>query len=273
MAGVSHLVVMMSNDLLVKGIPSQIKVFEPEEHSKSRLRIFLRRLFEADLNVREILIGAKPAKSAKNDLVQLLQDQIKEEDTHLLNELLDELLDELEQQRSSEPSLYLVDTKTGKTLLRLDTEAIYQPPDYIGEDGLKHRAKPILHPGISVPLTLAVHEKAKLQKALAKPGYQSALQYSTAPESIIQNAKSKLEKAGYTVGSVDGNQVETVEIGREYYDPLQSTGTTFHRHELFGAILAKRIIEKIGTPQLCEILDITAEKNSKQRWYTVRFKH
>lgn len=236
------------------------------EDTKSSIRVWLRDLFESDSDIRHLLESTENVLDAKTSLLEILEGK---SDDSILEEVLNELLNELQQYKNSEPGLYLVDSKTGKSVMRLREGSIYQPPDYVGEDGIKRKAKPVLHPGISAPLTILVHEEGKLSEAKEKPGSLKSLTAIVDPDSIIRYAEIKLRELGYEVGSVDGGTVEEIEIGREYYDPLQSKNDQFHRHSAFGAILAKKVVDGMGNTHKCELLSIKSERNSKQRWYLV----
>jgi hypothetical protein len=261
------------SDLVRSGSQTLANINEPEDRRISRIRIWLRKQFEEEQNVREILLASFPAQAAKQHLIDYLGEQIQEKlwNQEFFHQILDELLAELEEQRSAEPSLYLVDANTGKSIMRLREEAIYQPPDYIGEDGIQRRAKPVLHPGISVPLTMRAHNEGRLAKASANPNSASALLAIREPNSIIEAAIPHLQQMGYEVGPLDSGEPEEVEVGREFYDPLQSQNVMFHRHAAFGAILARRIAERMGEAKKCDILRAVSEKNSKQRWVRVTF--
>jgi hypothetical protein len=78
---------------------------------------------------------------------------------------------------------------------------------------------------------------------------------------------------GYEVGPVSEGTDDSIEIGREYYDPLQSMNGNFHRHSAFGAILAKKIMSHVSGSRKYELTSIVMEKNSKQRWYRVSIRY
>jgi len=245
-----------------------------EDGSRSRVRLWLRGLFEGDANVREIILAASPAAGAKEHLTQMLEGSVAPGSEAHLSPVLDELLAELEEQRREEPGLYLVDGKTGKAMMRLQGEAIYQPPDYVGEDGIRRRARPVLHPGIAAPMTMAAFEKGRLEEASSRPEAAMALRVIHDPGSMVRAAEARLVELGYEVGQVDGGISDEVEVGREYYDPLQSQNDSFHRHSVFGAALASKVAGKMGRlSRRCEIMPPVPERNSKQRWYRVAFRH
>jgi len=242
-----------------------------KENAMSNVRIRVRDLFEIDPNIKKILSDAENPSDVSASILEILKKEKLNES--VLEEVLGELLGELDQYKNSEPGLYLVDSKTGKSVIKLREGAVYQPPDYIGEDGIKRRAKPILHPGISVPLTMLIHEEGRLSLAKEKPGSSKALTAVLDPTSIIREAEFRLQEMGYEIGPVNEGFVEKIEIGREYYDPLQSKNDQFHRHFAFGAILAKKIMSKMQDFEKCELVSIESMKNSKQRWYEVSVKY
>jgi hypothetical protein len=238
------------------------------EVSKPRIRLYLRKIFESDLETRKILEHSNPTSDAKSELLKLLE--WSPSDGPTIPEVMDELLNELEHQRKMEPGLLLIDEKTGKMVMKLREGAIYQPPDYIGEDGVKRKAKPIVHPGITAPLMMKVHEEGKMVLAANNSSAQS-LKAITDPNSIIRQAEEKLREMGWDIGPIENGITEEIEIGREYYDPLQSKNDKFHRHQMFGDALACKIAARMETKK-CELSSIVSKSSSKQRWYIVSVK-
>ena len=237
--------------------------------SKPRTRLYLRKMFESDPETRKILEHSNPASDAKSELLKLLE--WSPSDGPTISEIVDELLEELEHQRKTEPGLLLIDESTGKTVMKLREGAIYHPPDYIGEDGIRRRAKPIVHPGIAAPLMMKVHEEGKLALAANNSSSAQSLKAITDPNSIIRQAEEKLREMGWDIGPIENGITEEIEIGREYYDPLQSKNDKFHRHQMFGDALARKIAARMEIKK-CELSSIVSKKNSKQRWYIVSVK-
>lgn len=249
---------------------SDIKVKESDQlvvddEEKSKTRIWLRDVFESNSEIRQILEKSNSAIDSKQLVINALGETINQH----VPEILDELLLELEHFKTQEPGLYLINSETGKPVIKLPKGAIYQPSDYIGEDGVKRKSKPILHPGISVPLVIMKNEEAKLQSATSDPNSARALIAILDPNSIIRGAKIRLQHLGYEIGPVEDGEIQEFIIGKEHFDPLQSKNNQFHRHSVFASVLAKRIIDMIGKTTKCEFVSITQEKNSKQRWYKV----
>ena len=239
------------------------------EVSKPRIRLYLRKMFESDPETRKILEQSNPASDAKSQLLKMLE--WSPSDGPTIPEVMDELLDELEHQRKTKPGLLLIDEKTGKTVMKLREGAVYYPPDYVGEDGIQRRAKPIVHPGISAPLMMKIHEEGRMDLAVNNPSSIRSLQAITDPSSIIRRAEEKLRELGWDVGPIENGIAEEIEIGREYYDPLQSRNDKFHRHHMFGDALARKIADRMEAKK-CELSSIVSKRNSKQRWYVVSVK-
>ena len=179
---------------------------------------------------------------------------------------VDVLLEEHDRLVAGPTKEYLVDQNTGLATIPLVEGSIFQPKDYVGEDGQLHKASPILDPGKSSALGLIMQDRARTQTALST---HSGLAYEHLrnSSSILEVAREHLEEAGVREGPCEGH-VRVVEVGREQVDGvLQAPNPAFHRSALFGELLARKIAA--FRVDRCELLDITLEQTGKQRWYAV----
>ena len=247
-----------------------------EEKLLTRYLLAIRKKFESDIQIQQIAANARPANSAKTELMKLCQSISQSGSEDIFEKAMDEILSELDHLRESNVGLTIVDTHNGQIVMPLSENMIYTPPDYIGDDGKLHKSKPILHPGISSTLGLARQETAKqeilLQKALA-PGATSAYQHITEPNSICAMAAERLQQAGVRVVlELEAPEIE-FEYGREQVSGIeQSPNLRFHRANMFAAVLATKILQTCGPHGTCSIGRARLKRNAKQRWHTVGVK-
>ena len=141
---------------------------EEIQQTLARYLLDIRREFETNDEAKNIVISSDPAIDAKPKLLELFAHKCKPGTEKLFEEAIEIALNELDGFRKNPASLYLIDNATGKSVMPITDDLIYTPPDYIGEDGKLHKAKPVVHPGISSSLTLAVYGEAKLKRHLKK---------------------------------------------------------------------------------------------------------
>jgi len=233
----------------------------------------LRKILETNSRIKQIVIDSDPAKAAKPKLMKLLAFECKPDSEDLFEQAIDIILDELDNFREKPSSLYLVDGDTGMTVMPMTDELIYTPPDYIGEDGKLHKAKPILHPGMAASLTLAVYGQAKIQRHLKKaadPISKQAYKHLSGAEQILEMAKDRLGHIGVKISDNPDKCDQIVEFGREQVEGvMQSPNIRFHRAHMFAAVLAHKILELGGRSAEYFVGSIENKKNAKQSWYTV----
>ncbi len=245
--------------------------YKNDEEKTRDLRLILRSRFEKDEFIYNLLVQAESAIDCF--------DQINERCAPLAGEhgdfgalvavVIKELLVELDELKKKEPSLYLVDTDTGKLAAPIDQDSVYQPPPFVDEGGNVRMPPKIVHPKISAPIILGKFESGRLEEAIQKAGPENASAYEhlTDQESIKRWASKALAKEGVTFGVRDGNVVK-IEFGKEEASGfLQSPNMKFHRAFAFGEVLAKKIIRELGEKRACEIVSISLQTNSKKRWY------
>jgi len=238
-------------------------------------RMELRTRFQIDPKVKEALRPGVPVRECFEDIHTAVADVCREGTEQLFLQVLHELVDELEGLQKSGAALVLVDNSTGKTIMPIQEKHIYTPPDFIDESGQKRKARPILHPSISGPLTLVEHEKGKKSALLAKMTPQNHLSFThiTDPDGIARAALEILKKNGIEVCAVENGQKESVEIGREQIQGMeQSPNFKFHRAHMFGSLLAHHILKIMQRKGKCdEHIQVTLQRNSKFRWYKAEF--
>lgn len=235
--------------------------------------IALRKVFESDETAREILIGSTPAVDAKDMILYSFSHLAREESRDVFEKAVVFVLEELDRLRKAPPSLYIVDSKTGRAAIPLGENGIYQPPDFVDEGGNLRRAKPIVHPGISSSLALAEAESNRRlqveEAAAASPLAKMAFDHLTDPESVAKKANELLRKAGVEPCE-DGEEI-FVEFGHESIaGPLQSVNVAFHRRELLGRLLANKVIEKLCGNGVATVVGAAKEGGAKRQWWKAR---
>lgn len=232
-----------------------------------------RKIFETNGQIRNVVINSDPAIAAKSKLTRLLAGECKPGTEELFKQAIDILLTELDEFRKKPSSLYLVDEDTGKAIMPMTDDLIFTPPDYIGEDGLWHKSKPTLHPGITASLALAVYGKAKLKKHLQKitdPISEQAYKHLSEPEQILEMVKTRFAHLGIEIIDAPDRCDQKIEFGREQVEGImQSPNIRFHRAHMFAAVLAQKLLKLGGRSARYFVGSITNEKNSKQTWYII----
>ncbi len=236
-----------------------------EENIISDYLLIFRRELEENEQVKKIVIDSNPAISAKEKILPLLLGFSKFGTEDLLEQAIVILLEELDAFRLKKPSLYLVDEKSGRTVSALAKEMIFTPPDYIGEDGVTRTSRSMIHPALSSALGLKRYEESRLSK-LPKT---LTFQHMHDPDQILIVANRLLKSNGIEKPTSETKE-EVIEIGREHYDAdFQSANNAFHRFNMFGILLAKKLMVMVGDKASCELKSIKLKKNSKHRWFEV----
>jgi hypothetical protein len=232
-----------------------------------------RKILETNGQIRNVVVNSDPAIEAKPKLMRMLADQCKPGSEKLFKQAIDILLTELDEFRRKPSSLYLVDEDTGKAIMPITDDLVFTPPDYVGEDGLLHKSKPTLHPGITASLALAVYGKAKIKKHLQKATdsiSKQAYKHLSGPEQILEMVKERFDYLGIEIIEAPDRCDQTIEFGREQVEGvMQSPNIRFHRAHMFAAVLAHKLLKLGGRSARYFVGSITNEKNTKQTWYTV----
>jgi hypothetical protein len=246
----------------------------PESYQEV-LRLYLlrlRKLFQEDEGVRAAVLLDSEEERRKR-ILELTAKTANPGTEDVYEKVVDLLLEEYDRMKLAPHQQYIVDGRTGLTIAPLTEESLFTPPDYIGEDGEKHKAQTIVHPGISSALGLALQERSRIETAIAKGG--PAFEHLKDPYSITEAAKKILEHLGYEICKCSGGFMQTYEIGYEKEEGIfQSSNPSFHRYRMFGSILAKKISDfmKLNNYQKCEIGSIKLNRTGKQRYYSVEVK-
>lgn len=247
-----------------------------EDKAKARYLLSLRRKFQEDPHVREILHG-RPAVEAFDDLMRALSDDPVPGTEDLFREALRDLLAELDAMREEdgdEPSQYLVDHSTGRVVARLRPQDIIQTRDYVDENGVLRPGRLAVHPSITVGIALRDAEKnrqTKIRELAADPVRGRAYLHLTEPQRIASMASERLTRRGLEEDvSLDGDG-DLVEFGRESLEAdLQSVNPAFHRLNSYAAILATKVFRMCGPAGRFSIGEVVRRETAKQRWYEVR---
>jgi hypothetical protein len=258
------------------------------EDVEKRYRLEVREKFIHDPQVYQALVESKDCLQSEGtfDSVRgLLQAMIRPGTEEIFDRILHELLVELEAMYKAEPTAYLIDRRDGRVLMPITDNEIYTPPDYVDEAGITHQSKPILHPNISAPLTMQRYEKGRLDEAITRAsvsGNLAAVEHLImGPESILERSRVLLRSQGITVEPVAEGMLATIEVGRERVDDmLQAPNYNFHRSQMYGSILTKKILDMLGpymrpvewgAPRKCkcDLKSAILKKGPKEQWYEV----
>ena len=249
-----------------------------EEKLFTKYVLSIRKSLEGNSEAREIAAKAQPATSAKNELMRVFTEWnlFREGARDVFEKALDEILQELDYLRKANVGLVLIDGTSGKSIMPFTPEMLYTPPDYVGEDGKLHKSKPILHPSISGPYGLMLHEQARTQELIKKaqdPTTRNAYEHVANPGKIIELASERLKHVGVNIEpNLDVDSTD-FEFGREQVDGIeQSPNVHFHRTSMYSAVLATKVLQACGSGGICSFGIIRERKNSKQRWYSVPVK-
>lgn len=244
----SNLITRSSRDLLV----NYLNILRPE--------------FLTNSQVHDAIRAVKKATLARPALEDILCEHMLQDTEETFGQALDILLEEIEKSAGKQ---MLISTETGRPIMAYTEDMIYQPPDYVGEDGLVHRARPMLHPKIAAPMIMGMHKKGKLEKLEAKMGNSIAIEHLRNPDKIVKIASEILLSKGVELRAVDNGQTVTEKIGQENVEHIQSLNPSFHRVQMFGEILARRVLSH--DPKLCEMGEAKECENSRLHWYEVKY--
>lgn len=258
------------------------------EDVEKRYRIEIREKFVHDSQISQALIESKDCLQSEgtfDSIRGLLQATIRPGTEEIFDRILHELLVELEAMYKAEPTAYLVDRQDGRVLMPITDNEIYTPPDYTDEAGITHPSKPILHPSISAPIIMRKHEQGRQKEAIERAtasGHSAAVEHLVAgPDSILERARVLLRSQGVETEALAEGMLATIEVGRERVDDmLQSPNYNFHRSQMYGSILAKKVLDMLGpylrpvawgTPRKgrCDLKSAVLKKGPKEQWYEV----
>ena len=145
---------------------------ESSESFQKVLRLYLlrlRALFQEDQDIKDaVLIEDKEER--RKQVLELVLKTANPGTKDVCKKASDLLLEEYDKMKLVPHQQYLIDGRTGLTIAPLTEESLFTPPDYIGEDGQKHKSQTIVHPGITSALGLALQERSRIETAIAKGG-------------------------------------------------------------------------------------------------------
>lgn len=260
---------------------------ELDRSAKARiLALYLKRIrslvgsnSETGWHLQEVMKHAVPALSAKEAVTEILlrAEAVSEGTEDIFHEAVTVLLEELEEQRKVGAKRWIVDETTGRAIVPLTPETIYQPPEWTDEEGRVHKPLPRLHPDIAIGLAEArvkAEKNAKILALAADPVRGRSYRHLSDPQSIAELARHRLREAGVRVmdaGSELGEGEDSVvEFGRENVEAdLQSTNESFHRTANYAASLAVKVQKLLKPGATCYLGEVSIVTSPKERWFTV----
>jgi hypothetical protein len=256
---------------------SQQLVEHAEAQIERRYRLEMREKFQRDPRVRQALIESAEcllSEGTYDSVRGLMVDVLRAGTEEVFDRVLHELLEELDVMHKREPSAYLVSHQDGKVLMPITDKDVYTPPPYVGEDGITRPAKPILHPAISAPLTMLAFEQGRKNEAITRAvaaGASAAVEHLVmGPDAILERARVLLRTQGVTVEPLENGTPATIEVGREHVDDmLQAPNYNFHRSQMYGSLLAKKVLNLLRGQGRCDLKSAILKKGSKEQWYEI----
>lgn len=241
-----------------------------EEENLAKLLMILRQDFQTNPAIRECLTAATREERKQGIMHFKAMDAVCFGGTRVLERAVEYLLAELEQMQADGHGQYLVDVSTGKAVAPLTKEMLFKQPDFVNEAGQLVRGKTIVNPGVSSAIGLAKQEQERTRLALQQSGgrFDHAYEHLKDPDSIVRVAREHLEAAKIPEAP-EGSAELVLEVGHEHHDGVhQSPNTGFHRHAVYGALIARKIAS--AGHAACTIVGLERKSNSKVRWYEVK---
>jgi hypothetical protein len=251
---------------------------QTEESVEKRYRLELRDRFVHDVKVSRAIEESRDCllnEASWESIRGLLVDSIRAGTEEIFDRILKELLVELDAMYKGEPTAYLVDRENGKIIMPITDREIYTPPPYTDEAGITHPSKPMLHPAVAAPLMLKKQEDERQSLAVRKAteaGQLPAVEHLVlGPDAILERARTLLQGQNVEVAPLQGSSVQqTVEVGRERLDDmLQAPNYSFHRSQMYGSLLAKKVLDLLSGQRKCELRSAVLRRGSKEQWYEV----
>jgi len=253
-----------------------------EEKLVSQYLLSIRTIFSINNEIINIIKSKEKALDSKDQIFDILKNKPEFRSESILYRVIEFLLIELEDLKTKDPSLYIVDAKTGRLTFKADEKSFYQPPDYVGEDGKLHKAQLILHPGLSSSYALNLYDNSRkeenkiriIEKVSANPTLAPAYAHILDPDSMSGIATRILEDNGIEIGEVSGSCTDIeITFGKESLAGSdQSINPRFHRAEMFGKSLSKKILEAYPNIRICELGSVSTFSDTRNKWYSVRVK-
>ncbi len=237
-----------------------------EERDFAKVLMLLRRDFETNESVRECLTANTREEKRQGILHFTSHYAFGHGGVRVLERAVDYILDELERMVAAGHGQYLVDTTTGMPVGPMTKDMVYQQPDFVNEAGVLVKGKKVVNPTVAAALGLARQEQHRTELALQSAGGSLAFEHLRDPESILRIAREELDRLQIPESEL-GEEVK-LEVGREQSDGVfQSPNRSFHRHELYGRVLARRVVTAGYTE--CSLIDLQKKQDSKSRWFEV----
>ena len=261
---------------------SEKLVREAEEAVEKRYRLEIRDRFVQDARVSRALEESRDCllnDGTYESVFGLVKDIVREGTEEIFNLVLRELLVELDAMQKAEPTAYLIDRRDGKVIMPITDREIYTPPDYTDEAGIVHQSRPMLHPAVAAPLMMKQHETGRRGEAIERAtlaGKVAAVEHLIqGPDVILERARTLLRSQNVEVEDPGGltdekRETATIEVGRERVDDmLQAPNYNFHRSQMYGSLLAKKVMDLLRDRRRCDLKHAVLRKGSKEQWYEV----
>ncbi len=239
----------------------------------------IRNELENNTEIRDAISNFNPISKAHDKLITMLNSceiskSFNENEVEYLNDSVRIILDELEIMRNGPKSLYLIDELSGKAIMALPDNSIYQPKDFIGIDGKLHKSSPVIHPGIASSIAIKLSEDWKKSTIIEKTKETSALalEHISNPNKMLRTIIQQLKKLRINSFLLNKTPENIIEFGREHIDGVfQSINPDFHRLHLFVEIVVKKICKISGKDSSIFLGNIEDHNNGKFRWYSIGF--
>lgn len=257
------------------------RMVEAEKRVEAGYALMIRESFETNDEIRKLFNQTHSPLEAKADLELALSSLVRPGTEDLFSTALSAALRELNEMRAHPSSLYVIDQSTGKAVAPFRTDTVFRTPDYVDEGGTTRPGRLVVHPAVTSEIAARrVLEDRDTKIATRAAEAPATYEHESDPQSILRYASIALVAHDVEVCPVpektQGAPTVTcaVVIGKEYYDGVaQSANIQFHRAQMFGKALARKIsehLDSMGTkPRKCELLRIVPKEGSKLRWYEV----
>lgn len=257
------------------------RMVEAERRVEAGYAAMIREAFEVNEAVRTLLEPAGPVVDRQAELEPVLAPLVRPGTEDLFSSALGAALRELDGMRALPSAMYVVDRSTGTAVAPFRTDTVFRTPDYVDEGGTVRPGRLTVHPAVTTEIAQRRVLESREQKLSAlAPAAPMAYEHELDPASILRHAEAALHAHGIEPGPVPDRTAGkptvgySLVIGKEYYDGVaQSANSNFHRSQMFGKILARKVAEHMdaaGTsPRRCELVSISAKEGAKLRWYEV----
>jgi hypothetical protein len=244
---------------------------------RAKYLLSLRERLQKDETIKAVVTASVPATDAFAFVEGAAWELVREGTEDVYRDAIMFLLAELDELRKGADQAYVVDTSTGEIVAPLTKEAIYQPPDYVDEQGITRPAKPVLDPQLAAFLIMksaADAREAEVRRKAEDPVRGRAYLHLTRPQMIAELAEQRLAESGMRRVKDEADlkdcELTLLEFGQEANEAdLQSTNPFYHRLWSYSAILASRVMMMAGTGGEYWMSEVHGNRDEEVRWYAV----